>query len=70
MTRQNINTTVLPTINTKLKYHIIIGSFQEVTNAKKLHAKLLSKEYDAQILSNSLTQELVLVISKEKKMQF
>ena len=51
--KTSINTTILPTINTKLKYHIIIGSFQDVTNAKKLHAKLLSKEFDAQILSNS-----------------
>ncbi len=56
--KASINTTVLPSINTELKYHIIIGSFQEVTNAKKLHAKLLSKKYDAQILSNDFNSRV------------
>ena len=56
--KANINTTVLPTINNELKYHIIIGSFQEVTNAKKLHAKLLSKKYDAQILSTTFNSRV------------
>tara|TARA_B100000674_G_scaffold480708_1_gene480604 strand:- start:482 stop:1405 length:924 start_codon:yes stop_codon:yes gene_type:complete len=56
--KASINTTVLPTINTELKYHIIIGSFQEAKNAKKLHTKLLSKKYDAQILSNSLNSRV------------
>ena len=65
--KANINTTVLPTINTKLKYHIIIGSFQEVTNAKKLHAKLLSKEYDAQILSNNFNSRVSISNFKRKE---
>ena len=64
---RNINTTVLPTINTKLKYHIIIGSFQEVTNAKKLHAKLLSKEYDAQILNSDLNSRVSISNFKRKE---
>ena len=64
---RNINTTVLPTINTKLKYHIIIGSFQEETNAKKLHAKLLSKEHDAQILSNSSNSRVSISNFKRKE---
>ena len=62
-----INTNVLPSINNKLKYHIIIGSFQEVTNAKKLHAKLLSKEYDAQILSNSSNSRVSISNFKRKE---
>ena len=65
--KASINTTVLPTINTKLKYHIIIGSFQEVSNAKKLHAKLLSKEYDAQILSNSSNSRVSISNFKRKE---
>ena len=65
--KTSINTTVLPTINTKLKYHIIIGSFQELTNAKKLHAKLLSKEYDAQILSNSSNSRVSISNFKRKE---
>ena len=65
--KTSINTTVLPTINTKLKYHIIIGSFQDVTNAKKLHAKLLSKEFDAQILSNSSNSRVSISNFKRKE---
>lgn len=65
--KASINTTVLPTINSKLKYHIIIGSFQEVSNAKKLHAKLLSKEYDAQILSNSSNSRVSISNFKRKE---
>ena len=65
--KTSINTTVLPTINTKLKYHIIIGSFQEVKNAKKLHAKLLSKEHDAQILSNSSNSRVSISNFKRKE---
>ncbi len=65
--KASIKTTVLPTINTKLKYHIIIGSFQEVSNAKKLHAKLLSKEYDAQILSNSSNSRVSISNFKRKE---
>ena len=65
--KASINTTVLPTINTKLKYHIIIGSFQEEKNAKKLHAKLLSKEHDAQILSNSSNSRVSISNFKRKE---
>ena len=65
--KTSINTTVLPTINTKLKYHIIIGSFQDVTNAKKLHSKLLSEEFDAQILSNSSNSRVSISNFKRKE---
>ena len=53
-----IKTNVLPNISSELKYHIIIGSFQEVTNAKKMHAKLVSKKYDAQILNSDLNSRV------------
>ena len=57
----------MPTINNELKYHIIIGSFQEVTNAKKLHAKLLSKKYDAQILNSDLNSRVSISNFKSKE---
>ena len=63
----SINTNVLPTINSELKYHIIIGSFQEVTNAKKLHTKLLSKKYDAQILNSDLNSRVSISNFKRKE---
>jgi len=65
--KAGINTNVLPTVNTELKYHIIIGSFQEVTNAKKLHAKLLSKKYDAQILNSDLNSRVSISNFKRKE---
>ena len=66
--KANINTIVLPTtINTELKYHIIIGSFKEATNAKKLHAKLLSKKYDAQILSADFNSRVSISNFKRKE---
>ena len=65
--KAGINTNVLPTVNTELKYHIIIGSFQEVKNAKKLHAKLLSKKYDAQILNSDLNSRVSISNFKRKE---
>ena len=62
-----INTTVLPTINTELKYHIIIGSFKEATNAKKLHAKLLSEKYDSQILNADFNSRVSISNFKRKE---
>ena len=63
----SINSNVLPTLNSELKYHIIIGSFQEVTNAKKLHTKLLSKKYDAQILNSNLNSRVSISNFKRKE---
>ena len=65
--KSNVNLTVSPNINTEIKYHIIIGSFQEPTNAKKLHSKLLSKKYNAQILNTDLNTRVSISNFKSKE---